>query len=343
MKKLYKYYSEGFDIVNHLENPSIKLATTKSLNDPFEQQLTKKLAIDLAQKLINATNQEQNNSTVKENYIELYEKISERYGIVSLTETHRNILMWAHYASSHKGVCVGYKSDFFDKQEKLQSNNKSPQIIYSPQRVKYDSKRFDQELCSETESPYELIMQAMKTKSDEWIYEKEHRCIIPFAWADKFIARKNEHEEIDTKLATQIMALKSTGRITLTTDSKFISEYEFNGMKTTKNIIPDDFLKSQMATYDGVSMLKNIDVASIDAIYLGCQFKRENIIKLTNLISSNKERYGHISVYKYRINQNHFSLDLLPVLNSKIAFDLKDVLLNTVLSGFNLESSVKSD
>lgn len=295
--------------------------------------------MDLAQKLMEVITPESNENTeLTETYINLYERISEKYGIVSLTETHRNILMWAHYSSSHKGVCVGYKSDFFNKQKKLPSNEKEPQVIYSPQRVKYDSKRFDQELCSETESTYELIMQALKTKSDEWMYEKEHRCIIPFSWADKFIIKKNNSEGIDSKLTEQIKALESISAIHLNNETADFLEYRFN-----KNDIlsPDDYLKSHIASYTNVSMLKQIDIESIDAIYLGCQHQDESTERLIDLFSSNPQRYKHISIYKYRVNQNQFSLDLLPVINSKIIFDLADIIVNTELGELNLVHNLK--
>lgn len=110
MKVLYKYYSEIFDVVDHLKNPAIKLATTRSLNDPFEVQLSNELAKSLTHKRLKIFDENLlKDNKFREDIKKSYQIISNQFGIISLTETHRNILMWAHYANSHKGVCIGYK------------------------------------------------------------------------------------------------------------------------------------------------------------------------------------------------------------------------------------------
>ncbi|MGF6383844.1 hypothetical protein OKW31_006845 [Paraburkholderia atlantica] len=37
-----------------------------------------------------------------------YDKNANEYGIYSMAETPRSLLMWAHYAESHTGVCLGF-------------------------------------------------------------------------------------------------------------------------------------------------------------------------------------------------------------------------------------------
>lgn len=303
MNVLYKYYSSEFNVESHLQDPSMKLATTKSLNDPFEKDLAKDLAINLAERYMNknATNTKSKKERVKQ-----YKVISNMLGIISLTETHRNLLMWAHYASSHKGYCIGYKSGFFDNLDVSNLPNTFKKFSPSSQRVIYDSKRFDKDKYSDKLSAFELVTQALRTKSDEWIYEKEHRCIIPFTWADKIITTK-----ASKLLETAINDCKECGLITESCEG----EYIFNDSSQTKLTS-----KNALANIDGTILLKNIDVKFIDSIYLGSECPLNKIQSILSLIKSDPNRYEHIKVYKYEIHENDFAIEPL-LLNSKITLD----------------------
>ncbi|MBL0657493.1 DUF2971 domain-containing protein [Aeromonas dhakensis] len=298
MNVLYKYYSSNFDLKKHLESPSMKLSTTKSFNDPFEKNIPHDLATMLTEKLKSELPPDLKRYQDEE-YISTYTEVSKSFGVTALTETHRNILMWAHYASSHRGLCIGYKSDFFDRLNKLPKEYSSNTPIYMPKRVIYDYKRFDSEQHDSSHTTYDLIMRAMMTKSDEWIYEKEHRCIIPFSWADKFI----KTEDVSFSTEQIIEGFLSDDKI----DGPFIDEdtgvieYKFNGF---------EYDARDLASCDGISIFKNIEIESIDSIYLGCEYQgMANIIKLI----TSEQRYKHIKLYRYTMDKNNFSLDLIPL------------------------------
>jgi len=98
----------------------------------------------------------------------------EHFGICSLTEINDSIIMWSHYADSHKGYCVGLDTDKltnYCKQE-LVSVNK----IIALERVDYQK-----------EYPFfnaikmgdlNLTIKSFITKSDSWEYEREYRLIL---------------------------------------------------------------------------------------------------------------------------------------------------------------------
>ncbi|MGN7510281.1 DUF2971 domain-containing protein [Aeromonas salmonicida] len=303
MKTLYKYYSDRFNVIDHIKTPSIKLSTTKSFNDPFEKNITSELSQILTSKLKSELAPIFKRYDDEE-YISVYKEISKNYGVVSLTETHRNVLMWSHYASSHRGLCIGYNSDFFEKLDKIDPLYHACEPLYKPQRVRYDYKRFDINQINNEQTQFELLMQEMTTKSDEWMYEKEHRCIVPFSWADKFSIYKNENAKLKALINKKIKE---------NAIAKIINES--NGDKITYSFEPSIGIleKREIAAYNEVTILKNIGIESIDSIYLGCEHNEDNTNILKKLITSNPF-YQHIKLYKYKTNADNFSLDLLTIL-----------------------------
>jgi hypothetical protein len=90
-------------------------------------------------------------------------RMGEEFGIISLTKHRDSILMWSHYASSHTGFCIGFKSE---------------KIFFSKNRfgaggvVNYTSK-FPEILPSE--EYFRRTMKILYTKLDIWKYEDEYR------------------------------------------------------------------------------------------------------------------------------------------------------------------------
>lgn len=89
------------------------------------------------------------------------EKITRRIGVLCLSEVHDDILMWSHYADSHRGICFefnGYLEFFGQAQE----------VAYSAERPKINPIRDSQD---------EMLSAALLTKAQHWSYEKEWRLI----------------------------------------------------------------------------------------------------------------------------------------------------------------------
>jgi len=105
------------------------------------------------------------------------DKANTLIGVLSLTESNNNILMWSHYARSHKGFCIGFdtNSDFFNRKRS------DVDEFYHLRKVKYDKVR-----------PNKLISQLnavnmFLTKSIDWEYEKEWRMCSLLEDCDKTI------------------------------------------------------------------------------------------------------------------------------------------------------------
>lgn len=98
-----------------------------------------------------------------------FETLRETTGITCLSESDESLLMWAHYANNHCGICVEYNLLEINKQLGF-----TPvPIIYSDDRVCFSS------LEPETveKDSLNIFIQSITTKSTEWSYEREWRII----------------------------------------------------------------------------------------------------------------------------------------------------------------------
>lgn len=93
---------------------------------------------------------------------------------LSLTETHDNLLMWAHYSLNHEGFVIG-----FDENHpfiKGQGNG-----IYKLTKISYTADRPNVGISKLT------LIDTYFTKSNEWAYEKEWRIFEEARNADRII------------------------------------------------------------------------------------------------------------------------------------------------------------
>lgn len=89
------------------------------------------------------------------------ENVSERIGVLCLSEVRDDILMWGHYADNHRGICLGFESSnaFFE--------NAHP-VTYSPERPIINAFR---------DTRHQMLDAAIFTKAEHWRYEREWRQI----------------------------------------------------------------------------------------------------------------------------------------------------------------------
>jgi hypothetical protein len=96
-------------------------------------------------------------------------EMDKHIGLICLSEKRDNLLMWAHYADSHRGLVLGYdmSHSFFSEMK-------------PPYRVQYERNRRAIDLASSPDGPErtEQIMSLLYVKSDDWRYEQEWRFIL---------------------------------------------------------------------------------------------------------------------------------------------------------------------
>jgi len=182
---VYKFYSLSEpSILDNLigRNATIKLSSAFNLNDPFELKFN--LSIDPfanGQKeeyfLVNPGKNEDDfrrwQQETTENWIWFVEQsqrksIAQLVSLGSFTETNSSNLMWSHYASNHKGICIEYDVSLFDYLRKQKRFFAFEKVAYSnlPPSV------------NNLEVWETKVLKMMFTKQIEWGYEKEHRVIF---------------------------------------------------------------------------------------------------------------------------------------------------------------------
>ncbi len=176
----------------------IYFASAKSFNDPFDCsvpfnfKISDDQALERIKGLIKKNNpflpsqdvKRQAKSWQKKGYYKdpnnlrtLCEQDLERRfttGILSLSETCNDILMWSHYSAAHTGFCVGldknaldkYRDDIHGTTRKLVDSRK---VIYQDAYPDFNFFEMNAE---------ESFILPLITKSAHWAYEQEHRCLL---------------------------------------------------------------------------------------------------------------------------------------------------------------------
>ncbi len=90
-----------------------------------------------------------------------HDNVTSKVGVMCLSEVHDDILMWAHYADSHRGVCLVFdpSEPFFAKAQPVHYRDDRPHV--NPLIHTQD----------------QMLDAAMFTKSNHWKYEREWRIL----------------------------------------------------------------------------------------------------------------------------------------------------------------------
>jgi hypothetical protein len=179
---LYKYVSaEG--LLRILEQRTIRFTQPDYLNDPYESHLTldRRSRGEIIKDAAKSWRDFHGELTIEaaENWareregmllgtaLEQYRRIRQELGILSLSETPDNLLLWAHYADEHRGAAIGL--DFCHPSLIGEASDERQHTSFH--RVRYADTKI-----SGIPSP-ENVVRALTTKSECWKYEKEWRIV----------------------------------------------------------------------------------------------------------------------------------------------------------------------
>ncbi len=183
---LFKYVSEPSYI---MQDGYIRAAQLSALNDPFEANYSKaglkKLSRELGDILDN------------DGLIDYIEKEKYKVGVISFSESKDDLLMWAHYANEHKGALIGFLNGYAtpnvfiaDAILSLDKHNcfigKCLPVSYRKQPL-YKIDPFDRDYSNFLWSRNRILFEIFQQKSNEWIYEKEHRVTLKLEQADRVV------------------------------------------------------------------------------------------------------------------------------------------------------------
>lgn len=102
-----------------------------------------------------------------------YNKIDKKFiQILSLSQINDNILMWSHYASNHKGICLCLKAELEGEKLGFYFNSEFLQLY----EVKYQKKFPDS--INMLDININNFIDFLTTKYIDWKYEKEWRLFV---------------------------------------------------------------------------------------------------------------------------------------------------------------------
>ncbi|MBL0540914.1 DUF2971 domain-containing protein [Aeromonas caviae] len=298
MPIFYKYYSSLPP--EYFENPTIKIASPLHLNDPFESLLP----ADIKEYIERfAEENEKKLEYSKEDVIKSLNNVMRAYGITSFSETQRNLLMWAHYANQHQGICIGYDTDiiFSNEQKKILREDG---VI---NKVNYDSVRHEEfgnikQINGFAEFIKYILMKIMLTKGNDWIYEKEHRYIINFS--------KSDHLKIKTDEVSANKALSSkinemlADKALIKCEKRSVDDKVICYTPNKENNLGFGYL----SFHEETSYFLEINPKSIKKIYFGFRTNNELVYKICESIMQNRNIYNGIYINRMQLDKKRFEL-----------------------------------
>jgi len=176
--KMYRYRPYRPDDNREIEaiiNNNIWFSALSEFNDPFESYYTldvkSLISLDTDIKnIMGSLSLIQQQTLIEEvlediDYDKLHREIVSNYTVACFSEKNDSLLMWGHYSSGHRGICIEY--DTMDL-----AYNKGKVII----PVNY-SNNIPRIKNKDNASIMRFILQLLRTKCTDWKYECEWRCI----------------------------------------------------------------------------------------------------------------------------------------------------------------------
>ena len=186
---LYKYRPLNQHTVDSIFNNFLYFSKPSSFNDPFDCRFSVLIEgkhyekVECAKELarLEGSTGRERKRTVREylndiinkniDYDEIYrgiEKVNDKMSICCLSVIPDDLLMWAHYAGGHKGVCLKY-----DIEDDSLPDCILKRVIYQDDLVKVNFVKPSDDI---------QIVSVFTTKSKHWEYEQEYRLISRYGY-----------------------------------------------------------------------------------------------------------------------------------------------------------------
>lgn len=179
---LYKYYPDSSNSFKAISVNGFWCAKGRQMNDPFESLGVSKREFTKEQLNSFRTIISESKASVITNEINILsdlelvriindyrDELINRYAFCSFSETKDDVLMWSHYASSHKGFVIGYEFDKAILKHHLQKVNYCIDNIPDLDVLKFAS------FFAGDDNGLDYVLGDVSLKSIQWEYEKEWR------------------------------------------------------------------------------------------------------------------------------------------------------------------------
>lgn len=198
---LYKYLSLNINNLTALNDYSLYFSNYKKLNDSFEF-------------VYSFTKRDDENQERRKFFNQNNNKLVEMSGVLCLTKTDpedhdkfsSNVLMWSHYASNFKGLCIKFKAKVLDRSF---SQNRDCDIFDESVSYSNNPVRINIEKG-------EGLTSHMFTKHEGWSYENEFRF-----WSSSLGLKKFDPSCVETFYLGGAMSAPERSLLLLLIKSKY--------------------------------------------------------------------------------------------------------------------------
>tara|TARA_R110001583_G_scaffold52393_2_gene162791 strand:+ start:307 stop:1260 length:954 start_codon:yes stop_codon:yes gene_type:complete len=313
LKQLFKYLSEPRDIFSE---GFIRLSQPSALNDPFEASFCRLSLDELAGHFDHSTAFDPDLGELS--FSTYIENRMHHTGVISFSENKENLLMWAHYANEHKGLIVGIidipriGSIFHNllKPNSLVSSSfgeewspfdGEPKSVNYRKGLRYRNDKFDYDYSNiSAEGADRILYEVFMQKSDEWIYEQEHRVVLRLEQADRVVVPNIEHVA-NTNIKKLITESPHTS-IDLESGSCVVNLFKFAD-EIDRTIIAVEL--SKLSKNPDVIYLMKLASHSINSCLLGLN----SSLKKSEILSEYNCSKGYFDVWKAKKNEDYYSLE----------------------------------
>ncbi|WP_164918626.1 DUF2971 domain-containing protein [Photobacterium chitinilyticum] len=307
--KLYKYMSPEL-AEKFIKRPLLRITPAFCLNDPFEVSIPQVVLNDMKNEIIYGR------ESKFENDLNRY-MLS--HGIISLSATNDNLLMWSHYAKNHEGFVVEILIDQNDEFSIFNTMHVPKSSDASLCKVSYEENRllpyqFDVNSFNEARNYY------YATKFLDWEYEREYRFIYPCISATVLIldTKNLKYNSVVEKLKLNPPEV-SAGRYR-EVNIKMLeigwADAGNNGNHQFYNALIDVWLDSKE---NGAIFLVELSSKAIGKVFVGARanvneferwFKCEDTLSDVNYYCYITESY--VNVMEAKLDLDNFSVEFSP-------------------------------
>ena len=239
-------------------------------------------------------------------------------GVISFSENKENLLMWAHYANEHKGLILGvnchiddiplfdylYRAGSFINSswgEEYSPFDGVPKPVMYRKGLRYRNDKFDYDYSNiDAEGADRILYEIFMQKSDEWVYEQEHRVILRLEQADRVVLPGIEIIA-DEKLMKNVLDSdhtildKKSGRCTINLN-------EIGNVPVRMTLAMG---LAKLSTNPNVVYLMKLNSSSINNCLFGlnCECKKKDIE------GGFASKTGYLNVWKAEKNLDYYSLE----------------------------------
>lgn len=296
MKPVYKYMSK-VAAISFLKDPWIRVTPKPALNDPFECSPTQQTK----DRIVELFKGEKSLSEHPDLIIHNFEGVMDYFGIVSFSKNFNDLLMWSHYADSHKGVMLEFDLDEIHETTRLYSDKIQGNVNYSDFRAFKGAFKN----LNEVRTYYFL------TKSMPWKKEEEYRLVLPVNLMMKVA--------FDLHSEGSINDMKKLGfNYTNSTDNpRFTEKFHLTHLSPNQCDLDKLFDVWLNSSETNTQFYQYVGYKALKRIYLGANSNIEKFKSLFDILSEDSDPYRpfksalteqYLGIYHMKLDLNKYEL-----------------------------------